>query len=146
MTLISFVSNDYTKSDIIYSIEFTQILRFIILILTIYFIPVLLSIFLNKIKKDNIIVKIDNFISSANFTIISHIIIAFFLLFLLNIDINRYHWVETFIYLINPFSWLTPNSMSHLLWSEQLWMIIHKIIYWILIYQLIITLKRTTKR
>lgn len=146
VTIISFTSNNYKKSDIFYSIEFTQILRFLILFLVIYFIPVLFSVFLKKIKKGNLIVKIDNFISSSNFTIITHIIIVIFLLFLLNVDVNRFHWIETFIYLINPFSWLTPNSMSHLLWSEKLWMIIHKIIYWILIYQLIIALKRTTRR
>lgn len=61
-------------------------------------------------------------------------------------EIWRMDWFYTLTYLLNPFSWLTPNSMSHLLWTEQIWMIIHKIIYWILIYQLIISLKRTTKR
>jgi hypothetical protein len=62
-----------------------------------------------------------------------------------NNDIH-FQWIKTFIYLLNPFSWLTDNSMLKLYWTEQLWMIIHKIIYWILIYQLIIALKRTTKR
>jgi hypothetical protein len=71
-----------------------------------------------------------------------------FILFFVSLFMDYLHfkWVYTLIYLINPFSWLTPNSMSHLLWTEQIWMIIHKIIYWILIYQLIISLKRTTKR
>lgn len=58
----------------------------------------------------------------------------------------HFYWINTFTYLLNPFSWLTDKSMLNLYWTEQLWLIIHKIIYWTLIYQLIIALKRTTKR
>ncbi len=63
-----------------------------------------------------------------------------------NIDSINFKWLETLVYLLNPFSWLATNTISHLHLLEKFWLIIHKIIYWILIYQLIIALKRTTRR
>ena len=74
-------------------------------------------------------------------------VITILVFIFLNTQSNCYfEWIKTFTYLLNPFSWLSDKSMMNLLWTEQIWMIIHKITYWILIYQLIISLKRTTKR
>jgi hypothetical protein len=143
-TIISFWCNKIVTND--YSIEFIHIFSFITLILWLYFLIFVLWWVWKLFKTDKVILTVDNIFSSTKFTIWFHIIIIIYFLMILNIDVNRFYWIHTFTYLANPFSWLTYNSINSLLWSEQIWLIIHKIIYWTIIYQLIITLKRTTKR
>lgn len=140
-TLVSYMSNkmDYFSNNL----EWNHLLWLLCLFLWLWLI---LYILWKIFTTDKVLSYIDTKLESKIFAVFAHIFIFWFLLYLCTVEVNRFYWIETFTYLLNPFSWLTDRSMMNLLWTEKIWLIIHKIIYWTLIYQLIIALKRTTKR
>jgi hypothetical protein len=78
--------------------------------------------------------------------IFSHSVIIVFFIILAFIIGFKYNMFHTLNILINPLSWLSKGDLEWYNSLEQFGFIIYKIIYWFLVYQLIVALKRTTKR
>lgn len=87
-----------------------------------------------------------NFLIVIWFAILSTLINYFYLL--ICYDLINFHFIKTFLNLLSPFYGLWKDTFNTLNLDLPLYagFILYKIIYWILIYQLIIALKRTTKR
>jgi hypothetical protein len=88
----------------------------------------------------------NNFIIILLFAWLSTLINYFYLL--ICYDLIKFNFILTFFNLLSPFYWLWKDTFNTLNLDLPLYwgFILYKIIYWTLIYQLIIALKRTTKR
>jgi hypothetical protein len=87
-----------------------------------------------------------NFLIILLFALLSTLINYFYLL--IYYDLIKFNFILTFFNLLSPFYWLWKDTFNTLNLDLPLYwgFILYKIIYWILIYQFIIALKRTTKR
>ena len=101
------------------------------------FIIIILAFFDKKINST------DNKNNYKNFKLLFIWIILFFLLVSL-FDFKNFNAIKNFIELLYPLYWFEYiKSFNEI---ELIWFFIYKIIYWILIWNLWVALKRTTKR
>lgn len=126
---------DIKNSKVIYFLDtLSDILVFLFFIWILYFFNSFLEETFNKLSDSK------NYDRYFFFT-------TLFLWFLISfLTIQDFYWIKTLVFLLNPLVWFDYNFFSWLPWTEQLGLIIHKIIIATFVYHLIITLRRTTKR
>jgi hypothetical protein len=132
LTFLSWLINElYINSEII-----SDFIMYIFIIVSI----ILLS-------RKNIYEFFDKFKVNIYFSYLIKFISFIVVIITLNIeDYKSFHWIKTLAFILNPLSWIDHENISKLVWTKQIGLIFHKIIYATLIYHLIVTIRRNTKR